>query len=198
MKALSILQPWATLVALGAKHYETRSWNTPFRGLLAIHASKSFSPWARDLCLEPPFREALRGRDLPLGAIVGYAHLVATYSTNRMPELTDTERAFGNYQPDRFAWEFRNVQWLPVPIPCKGNLGLWEVPPEIERQFMTTIPDPIRKLAHLRKSKGWSRAETARRFPGITARSIAAWEHGTRRPKLLTLEAIKRFIAANQ
>ena len=40
MKALSLHQPWAWLVATGQKHYETRSWGTPYRGPLAIHAGK--------------------------------------------------------------------------------------------------------------------------------------------------------------
>ena len=40
MKALTLYQPWATLVAIGAKKIETRSWSTPYRGPLAIHAGK--------------------------------------------------------------------------------------------------------------------------------------------------------------
>ena len=38
MKALSLRQPWATLVAIGAKQIETRSWSTAYRGTIAIHA----------------------------------------------------------------------------------------------------------------------------------------------------------------
>jgi activating signal cointegrator 1 len=40
MKALSLWQPWASLVALGIKTIETRSWETKYRGPLAIHAAK--------------------------------------------------------------------------------------------------------------------------------------------------------------
>lgn len=39
MKALTLWQPWASLVALGVKTVETRSWSTPYRGPLAIHAA---------------------------------------------------------------------------------------------------------------------------------------------------------------
>ncbi len=39
MKALTLWQPWATLVAIGAKRVETRSWSTSYRGPLAIHAA---------------------------------------------------------------------------------------------------------------------------------------------------------------
>jgi len=38
MKALTLYQPHAFLIGIGAKRYETRSWKTNYRGLLAIHA----------------------------------------------------------------------------------------------------------------------------------------------------------------
>lgn len=41
MKALTLWQPWASLVALGVKTIETRSWSTSYRGPLAIHAAKT-------------------------------------------------------------------------------------------------------------------------------------------------------------
>jgi activating signal cointegrator 1 len=47
LKALTLTQPWATLVAIGAKRIETRSWRTSYRGPLAIHAAKGFPKWAR-------------------------------------------------------------------------------------------------------------------------------------------------------
>jgi hypothetical protein len=40
MKALTLWQPWATAIALGLKHYETRTWFVGYRGDLAIHAAK--------------------------------------------------------------------------------------------------------------------------------------------------------------
>lgn len=40
MKALTLHQPYAELVAQNVKYFETRSWNTKYRGLLAIHASR--------------------------------------------------------------------------------------------------------------------------------------------------------------
>lgn len=39
MKALTLHQPWASLIAIGAKRIETRSWSTSYRGPLAIHAA---------------------------------------------------------------------------------------------------------------------------------------------------------------
>lgn len=40
MRCISLHQPWASLIALGAKRIETRSWDTSYRGPLAIHAAK--------------------------------------------------------------------------------------------------------------------------------------------------------------
>ncbi len=59
MKALTLTQPWATLVAIGAKCIETRSWRTSYRGPLAIHAAKGFPKAAWNLCLGQPFKSAL-------------------------------------------------------------------------------------------------------------------------------------------
>jgi hypothetical protein len=43
MKALTIHQPWASLIAVGAKRYETRGWATDYRGPIAIHAGKALN-----------------------------------------------------------------------------------------------------------------------------------------------------------
>lgn len=63
MKAITLTQPWATLVAIGAKRFETRSWQTPYRGPLAIHAGKGLGDLSKvdfvRLCNREPFASAL-------------------------------------------------------------------------------------------------------------------------------------------
>lgn len=64
MKALTLYQPWAILVAIQAKLIETRSWKTLYRGPLAIHAAKRIPREYRRLCgaVPPePFASALKG-----------------------------------------------------------------------------------------------------------------------------------------
>ncbi len=61
MKALSLTQPWATLVAIGAKRIETRGWWTAYRGELLIHATKTMPRDCRELCDDEPFKSALIG-----------------------------------------------------------------------------------------------------------------------------------------
>lgn len=89
MRALTLTQPWATLVAIGAKRIETRSWLTTYRGPLAIHAAKGFPAAARERCFEPPFRAALMAAgyesvgQLPLGSVVATCRVVAVFSIGR-------------------------------------------------------------------------------------------------------------------
>lgn len=61
MKMLCLTQPWASLMAIGAKHWETRSWGTECRGDVAIAATKSFPADCKDLSREDPFRRVLDG-----------------------------------------------------------------------------------------------------------------------------------------
>lgn len=148
MKALTLTQPWASLVAFGYKHIETRSWQTSYRGPLAIHAAKGFPRGARDLCVSYMVRYALgphfSGTDagplekqMPLGCVVATCNLVDVLPTvatgclsgvfEDWPELnTENELAFGNYDPGRFGWVLEDVKRITVPVPAKGSLGLWE------------------------------------------------------------------------
>ena len=83
MKAITTWQPWASLLARGAKKYETRSWETKYRGPIAIHAAQK--PFNTDSYLDRelyPFADALGLPDiysfnkLPYGAVVAVANLV--------------------------------------------------------------------------------------------------------------------------
>lgn len=155
MRGLSLTQPWATLVASGAKTIETRSWPTNYRGPIAIHATKNFPQEARDLCFTEPFFAALDGAGLlrwyvemggtrwehrlPLGAIVAVATLAGCAPAWRVGNLPEWRRrapheeAFGDYSGDRYAWLLADVRPLSEPVPCRGALGLWAVPPDIIR-----------------------------------------------------------------
>jgi activating signal cointegrator 1 len=138
---LSIIQPWASLIAIGAKRIETRSWKTDYRGPVAVHASKNFPDWS--LCFHEPFRSALNEfRDtysitIPTGAIIATATIADCVPVDLVPPdlLTEQERAFGNYMPGWYAWILGEVKRLQQPIQCRGALGLWTVPTEIEEQL---------------------------------------------------------------
>lgn len=140
MKALSLLQPWATLVAIGAKKIETRSWKTDYRGPVAIHASTRTSRLQRLLALSRPFVDALLDAgvilpddepDIPVGAILCVCDLVDVTPITADNAPPEPERSFGDYTPGRYAWHLANVRVLPEPIPAKGRLGLWTPPPDV-------------------------------------------------------------------
>lgn len=141
MKALTLTQPWATLVAIRAKRIETRSWSTSVRGLFAIHAAKGFPDDCMDLCSEEPFRSVLAAYgihgpvDLPRGQIVCVAKLIACGPVESVPEVflsLPHEREFGNFASGRCAWILDEARKLREPIACKGAQGLWTVPQPIE------------------------------------------------------------------
>lgn len=156
MKALSLTAPWAHLLFVPdpkmRKSWETRSWQTAYRGKLAIHAAKGFPRAARDLYdTNHYFRNALRELPgvlkadspsvLPLGVILGTVDLVDITSALALASsLSATERAFGDYGKDRYAWQLANPLLFPEPIPARGALGLWSwTPPQL------TVPDSGRR-----------------------------------------------------
>jgi len=134
VKAITLTQPWATLVAIGAKRIETRSWWHQYRGRLAIHAAKAMPDWAMDICAEEPFRSVLLAAGiagvcvLPRGAVIATCRLADCLPTDAVSpfRLTEQELAFGDYAAGRWAWILEDVKILPDRIPAKGMLGLWE------------------------------------------------------------------------
>ncbi|MBD0333349.1 MAG: ASCH domain-containing protein [Chitinophagaceae bacterium] len=132
MKTLSLLQPWATLVAIGAKKIETRSWYTGHRGELLIHASSGKA--GELICKEEPFNKYISDFNaLPFGAIIGKVTLVDVVrieqlelSNSRINQLSLEERAFGDYTLGRYAWLLEDATEFEKPIPVKGSLRLWD------------------------------------------------------------------------
>lgn len=132
--ALTLTQPWASLLAAGIKKNETRGWSTTYRGLLAIHASARYPVEAHSLELEEPFDSALqqlrvsRLEGLPLGAVLGFGVITSIKRIQLDSDLTalaPEELAFGDYTTGRYAWRIAHNHRLPVPLPAKGKQGLW-------------------------------------------------------------------------
>lgn len=143
MKAITLSQPWASLVAISAKKIETRGWRTSYRGPLAIHAAKGFPAKARVFCESPTVWRALGWSEssampsLRFGVVVATCNLVDILPMRASlclsgvfddyPDLdTPQERAFGDYSAGRWAWILKDIVQLPEPIPAKGALSLWE------------------------------------------------------------------------
>lgn len=133
-KALTVWQPWASLLAAGVKEYETRSWSTRYRGLIAIHAAKR-QP-------DTDYRRLIGGRGnmpdpLPVGAVVALARLVDVVPTDTLRAkpgfMASQEARLGDYAPGRFAWQMKIVEQYDPPLPAQGKQGLWDWTP-VEQQ----------------------------------------------------------------
>ena len=144
MKAITVWQPWGSLISFGEKEYETRGWKTNYRGPLAIHAAQKID---KEICCYQPFNSALFRNDinaldmLPIGAIICICNLVDCLEitgrtkvqgvtvgaalVNGEKIIRGNELAFGDYTPGRFAWKLKDVHQLKEPIPTKGAQQLW-------------------------------------------------------------------------
>lgn len=146
-------QPWASLLVAGANCIETRSWNTRYRGPVAIHAAMGFPAHAKALCAQSPYREALAaaGFDsataLPTGQFIGLADLddvvacdAATAADIRRQSraglLPPHELAFGDFSAGRFGFVMARMAPLTTLIPARGMLGLWNIAPVLEEQIL--------------------------------------------------------------
>jgi hypothetical protein len=133
MKAISIWQPWAQAIAVGAKRIETRAWWTAHRGPLAIHAAKRSDDELRQM-YEWGLFEAVRRAgfarfdDLPLGAVVATCRLAECIRATDVDGLTRQERDLGDYSPGRYAWVLSDVRAVKTPIQYRGAQGLFEIP----------------------------------------------------------------------
>lgn len=144
MKVISLLQPWASLVVLGHKKIETRSWNTKHRGPVLIHASKAWKPEQEKLLEQYHFSTTLQNEQsriiLPFGKILGVVDIVDVAPTSHYLSLfgdrtktglsaqldAEKEQTFGDYSPGRYGWLLANARAFKEPIPAKGQLGLWD------------------------------------------------------------------------
>lgn len=138
MKALTLTQPWATLMAIQKKRIETRIWSTNYRGEFVVHAAKGFPGWAKKLCDEEPFKSALgqwTPKTLPLSQGLCVVRLLGCFPTTPsgfdkltlvMGKKPDAfEIPFGDYSEGRFMWLTEYVRPLPYTGEVKGKLGLW-------------------------------------------------------------------------
>jgi len=133
MKVLSITEPMATLICLGKKKIETRSWKTNYRGELYIHASltKIRKEWKDNKEL----MNLLDNSSLNYGNIICKCNLVdCVYMDNEFInkiKKDNQEYICGIYEFGRYAWILENVEILDTSIKVKGHLGIWNYEEEI-------------------------------------------------------------------
>lgn len=132
MKALTISQPFASLIASGEKWIENRTWETLYRGELAIHAGKGTQYLSNRL---------IRAGQYPTGAIIATAVLVACVHVSQVVLMDNSDRrktlvpgttrnwsevARHSHCVGPFCWILQSVQ-LVDPVVVSGKQGLWNV-----------------------------------------------------------------------
>jgi len=153
LTAITLQQPWASLIAQGKKHYETRDWSTDYRGQIAIHAGKKFhNDKSLISLLEIPAAE------VPLGAVVAIAQLTDCILMDEefILKQSSFEQYLGLWEVGRYAWKLENVRAI-EPISATGKQGLWkwEHRQDWQKKFFG-INDGIK---YLDESDSWNPAD---------------------------------------
>ena len=108
MKAISLHQPWASMVAQGSKIIETRNWPTNHRGDLLVVST--------------------RKPELP-GFLCGYALCVVNVIDCRRMTVKDESDARCKWRNDLWAWVLSDIRRI-EPFRVRGFQGIYEL--EIE------------------------------------------------------------------
>jgi len=130
VKALTICQPYAHLIATGRKTCENRTWPTNYRGPIAIHAGKSRS-WLDDDGDGIDYGYGIRIDAMAFGAVVATAKLVACIHIDSKllrewtTKMTDEQR---EHISGPWCWILDDVKRVDDPVPYKGAQGLFEIP----------------------------------------------------------------------
>lgn len=142
MKIITIWQPWATLIALGIKKFETRSWSTEYTGPLAIHAAKrkvnrnELAKISYDSVGHIDF-SYLDNIDYPYGQIVAVSNLKACrwmVDEDRLREVY--RRIKGKQEADSYTRDYLIQQsekdeaiwiWLPGVNQLEKSVGDWQL-----------------------------------------------------------------------
>ena len=123
VKALTIREPWASLIVNGYKEYEFRSWKTNYRGKILIHAG---------IGSDKEYLDRFKEYDLEYGKgeIIGEAELIdcIKVSDEFQKVLNNKNRlVYGSNNYDqKYAWKLINIKKYDKRIPVKGKLSLWE------------------------------------------------------------------------
>ena len=122
MKALTIKEPWASLIIEEYKKYEFRSWKTKYRGKILIHAG---------LSVEKDMIQRFKDYDISIkpGYIIGEATLtdciLVDENFNKELRAIDPIVYGRSNHVETYAWKLEDIVKYEKPIPCKGKLGLW-------------------------------------------------------------------------
>jgi hypothetical protein len=123
-RVISIRQPWAWAIASGRKKVENRTWQTPYRGPVYIHASSNPDANAAEW-IRRQFRVTVPD-DLQRCAVVAVADLTDVVTRKRA-------KRFGKWFEGPYGFVLTNVRPLRTPVRTLGKLGLFRPSPALKR-----------------------------------------------------------------
>jgi len=118
MRALSLWQPWASLIYDGRKKIETRHWEMLYRGPLAIHAAMKVD---KEACYEFGYSPLT----IPRGAVLC---IVNVTDCLRFPNPKAPPDPYGDFYEGRFGFMLDLLEKFDPPILAKGHQGIWNWP----------------------------------------------------------------------
>ena len=124
MKAITIREPFATLIKDKVIIYETRSWKTNYRGEIYIHAAKAKSK-ASNTSIASTY---LKSKENPEHIICKCLLKDCIYmDEDFINEVKKNKEEYnsGRYEVGRYAWKLEVIEVLKEPIYAKGQLGIW-------------------------------------------------------------------------
>lgn len=141
MRALTIKQPWAELIAMGEKRVENRTWWTRYTGPILIHAAAS-----RGTVDGVDWVDAVDPSRCEFGKIIAVAELKGCVAHALIPTLRGTANEWLDSHPyaeGPWCWVLANVRRLSSPIPCRGRLGLWTPSADIIERVNRDQLEPV-------------------------------------------------------
>lgn len=142
MKAITVKQPWASLIVHGIKDIENRTWRCPMKYIgqrVLIHSSgshgKKFKVNLTDEQTKAAFatiaKECMFG-SLPFGSIIGSVEIVGctinhpSIWAEKSNGVSEGGHVINEKEPLIYNWVLANPILFPEPIPVKGKLSFWE------------------------------------------------------------------------
>jgi len=138
MRAISINQPFASLIVKGYKKFETRKWaayDSIIGQRIAICSSSGIRPEWRRHCKSEEFRKFYNQLDwpaigkLPKGALVGTVIIETCLPMTEewIASISDEERAYGDWKIGNYAWKLRDPEYFAGQQPVIGWMGFYDL-----------------------------------------------------------------------
>lgn len=129
--ALSVKQPWAALILAGEKTVENRSWTRRLENApVLLHASLGRD---RHADRDPAVLDVLRRNDLAYRLFRQTGELLGTVTLTGIHHAQVCAGCCTIWsEPDQYHWQVTSPQVFQDPIPCRGALGLWNPPGDVQ------------------------------------------------------------------